>query len=147
MILVNRLRRWPLLRLTVVRFGIVALAGEALYFLLYGAILTLTGSTSATLALAGGICIVVNAYSHSRVTFRVPFGRRLLLGYLQIQVLGFVLAFLFGLALERAGTGKWLIALLTYTLWSLLSFVLTRLLYRVDGCRPNPAFEKSSQRH
>lgn len=133
----SRLRRLPLLRFTLVRFGIVGLLGEALYFLLYGLFISLTGSTSSTLALAGGICILVNAYSHSRITFRVRFSGRLLLGYVQIQILGFGLAFLSGLALERAGTGKWLIALITYLLWSVASFLLTRLLFSDKRARAN----------
>ena len=131
-----RLRQIPFLRFTVVRFGIVALLGEGLYFLLYGLFLTLTGSTSSTLALAGGLCILVNAYSHSRITFRVRFGKRLLLGYMQIQLFGFALAFFSGLALEQAGAGKWWIALITYALWSTASFILTRMLYRTQGDRP-----------
>lgn len=133
---VSRLRKSPLLRFTVVRFGIVALLGEGLYFLLYGLFLTLTGSTSFTLALAGGLCIFVNAYSHSRLTFQVRFSKRLLLGYMQIQLFGFGLAFFSGLALEQAGTGKWWIALVTYALWSTASFILTRVLYRTQGDRP-----------
>ena len=133
---VPRMRRIPLLRFTVVRFGIVALLGEGLYFLLYGLILTLTGSTASTLAIAGGICILVNAYSHSRLTFQVRFSKRLLLGYMQIQLFGFALAFLGGLALEQAGTGKWWIALVSYGLWSTASFILTRMLYRTQGNRP-----------
>ena len=131
----SRLRRFPFLRITLVRFGIVGLLGEALYFLLYGLFISLTGSTSSSLALAGGICILVNAYSHSRITFRVRFSGRLLLGYVQIQILGFGLAFLSGLALEHAGAGKWLIALITYLLWSIASFLLTRLLYSDQGAR------------
>ncbi|WP_254944155.1 hypothetical protein [Cyanobium sp. AMD-g] len=133
---VPRMRKIPLLRFTVVRFGIVALLGEGLYFLLYGLFLTLTGSTSATLALAGGLCILVNAYSHSRLTFRVRFSKRLLLGYMQIQLFGFGLAFFSGLALEQAGTGKWWIALITYALWSTASFILTRVLYRSQANSP-----------
>jgi putative flippase GtrA len=133
---VPRMQKIPLLRFTVVRFGIVALLGEGLYFLLYGLFLTITGSTSSTLAIAGGICILVNAYSHSRLTFRVPFSKRLLLGYMQIQLFGFGLAFFSGLALEQAGTGKWWIALVTYALWSTASFILTRVLYRTQGNRP-----------
>jgi putative flippase GtrA len=131
----SQLRRFPLLRFTLVRFGIVGLLGEGLYFLLYGLFINLTGSTSSSLAMAGGICILVNAYSHSRITFRVRFSGRLLLGYVQIQILGFGLAFLSGLALENAGAGKWLIALITYLLWSVASFLLTRLLYADQGAR------------
>ena len=132
----SRMRRLPFLRFTLVRFGIVGLLGEGLYFLLYGLFISLTGSTSSSLALAGGICILVNAYSHSRITFRVRFSGRLLLGYVQIQFLGFGLAFLSGLALEYAGTSKWLIALITYLLWSVASFLLTRLLYGDQSARP-----------
>jgi hypothetical protein len=125
----------PFLRFTVVRFGLVALFGEGLYFLLYGLFLTLTGGTSSTLAIAGGLCILVNAFSHSRITFRVRFSKRLLLGYMQIQLFGFGLAFLGGLALERAGTGKWWIALITYALWSTASFILTKALCRAEDDR------------
>lgn len=124
-----------LLRFTVVRFGLVALFGEALYFLLYGLLLFLTDSTSTALAVAGGICIIVNAYIHSCITFRVKFSWKLLIGYLQIQLVGFVLAFFIGLALERAGTDKWLIALVTYIFWAGLSFLLTKILYRSGESR------------
>lgn len=124
-----------LLRLTVVRFGLVALFGEALYFLLYGLLLSLTDSTSITLAIAGGACILINAYIHSCVTFRVKFSWKLLFGYLQIQLVGFVLAFFIGLALERAGTDKWLIALITYAFWAGLSFILTKIVYRSGESR------------
>lgn len=126
----NRLRQLHVLRLSVVRFGIVALVGEALYFFLYALFLSLTGNTATTLALAGGLCIVVNAYSHSRITFRVEFSWGLLMGYLLIQLLGFALAFLLGLALEKAGASQLLIAFATYAIWASLSYLLTRLLYR-----------------
>jgi putative flippase GtrA len=123
-------RPLPLLRFTVVRFGIVGLLGELLYLLLYAIFISLTNHTASTLALAGGICILVNSYSHSRITFRVKFGWKLMLGYLQIQLLGFGLAFISGLALEKFGASKWLIALLTYTLWTMTSYFLTSTLYR-----------------
>lgn len=129
----------PLLRFTLVRFGIVGLLGELLYFLLYAVFFSLTSNTAITLALAGGICILVNAYSHSRITFRVRFSRRLMLGYLQIQFLGFGIAFLSGMALEKLGTGKWLIALITYTLWTASSYFLTSSLYKTERSRNRPA--------
>jgi hypothetical protein len=119
----------PVFRFTVVRFGFVALLGEAFYFVLYGVLLKLTSSTSTTLAIAGGICLLVNAYIHSRITFRVKFSWKLLIGYLLIQLFGFVIAFLAGLALEEAGSGKWSIALITYAIWAGISFLLTRLVY------------------
>jgi membrane protein implicated in regulation of membrane protease activity len=65
----------------------------------------------------------------------VRFSKRLLLGYMQIQLFGFGLAFLGGLALERAGTGKWWIALITYALWSTASFILTKALCRAEDDR------------
>jgi putative flippase GtrA len=116
-------------RFTVVRFGFVALLGEAFYFLLYGLVLTLTNSTSATLAIAGGICLLLNAYIHSRVTFRVRFSRKLLIGYLLIQLIGFILSFIVGLALEKSGTDKWVIAFVTYAIWAAISFLLTKIVY------------------
>lgn len=88
------------------------------------------------LAVAGGICIVVNSYVHSRITFKVEFRWRLLLGYLMIQVVGFLISFLVGVALKRLDTGKWLIAIITYTLWAGISFLLTRILYQKKSHRP-----------
>lgn len=119
----------PLYRFTVVRFGFVALLGEALYFVLYGLLLSLTSSTSTTLAIAGGICLLVNAYVHSRITFRVRFSWKLLMGYLLIQLIGFIVALVVGFALEQAGSGKWSIAFLTYAIWAAISFLLTRIVY------------------
>lgn len=129
-------RRSPL-QFTAIRFGLVSLFSEGLYFLLYGLVLRLSNNDSSTaLALAGGLCIVVNSYVHSRVTFRVTFRWKLLLGYLLIQLVGFLISFTIGVALERLDTGKWLIAIITYTLWAGISFVLTRILYEKRPLKP-----------
>lgn len=119
-----------ILRLTAVRFGLVGLAGEALYFILYGLVYTFTRNNTAALAFSGGVCIAVNSYSHARFTFRVRFSWGLLWRYLLIQLIGFSLAFFIGLVLEQAGTQAWLIALLSYVIWAGLSFLLTRAVYR-----------------
>jgi len=120
------LQSFPVIKFIFIRFGLVALFGEALYFLLYGLVLNFTNNTSTSLAIAGGICILSNAYTHSRVTFRVKFTWRLLLGYLQIQLLGFAVAFLIGLLLDKIGTNKWVIALVTYAFWAIISYLLTK---------------------
>jgi len=120
-------------RVTAVRFGIVSLANEAIYFVLYWFALRLTGNTMATLAIAGGICILLNAYTHARITFRVRLHWGLLLGYLQIQILGFSLSFVIGVLAKSVGVSNLLTALLTYTVWALCSFLLTcRLFQRRD---------------
>ena len=114
-------------RFTAIRFGIVSLFSEALYFILYGLVLSLSNNNSSmALAVAGGI----------RITFKVEFRWRLLLGYLMIQVVGFLISFLVGVALKRLDTGKWLIAIITYTLWAGISFLLTRILYQKKSHRP-----------
>jgi putative flippase GtrA len=119
-----------LARLTVVRFGLVSLANEGLYFILYWLAYQLTRNTTATLAIAGGICVLVNGYTHARITFQVRFNLRLLLGYLQIQMLCFGLSFLVGILAKRAGAAEVLIAFLTYTFWALCSYFLSRRLFR-----------------
>jgi putative flippase GtrA len=124
-------------RLTVVRFGLVSLANEALYFILYWLAYQHTRDTTATLAIAGVICILVNGYSHARITFQVRFHWRLLLGYLQIQLVGFALSFLIGILAKRAGAPEVLIAFLTYTFWALCSFFLTRRLFRSSASDKN----------
>lgn len=91
----------------MVRFGIVALLGEGMNFLLYGLFLNLISKQHLfQLAIAGRLCII-RAFSHSRLTFRVQFNKRLPLGYMQIQLFRFGLAFQSALDLEQAGNGKW----------------------------------------
>lgn len=129
----SQLRFIPLYRFTFIRFGLVSLFGEAIYFLLYGLVLYLSNSTSTSLAIAGGVCVLLNAYNHSRVTFRVRFTQSLFFGYLLIQILGFGIAFLIGLVLDGFGTNKWAIALVTYGCWAVVSFLLSRILYRTEA--------------
>jgi len=122
-----------LLRYTIVRFGVVGLLSEALFFIIYGIVLSLSrNNTSLALGIAGGICILVNSYAHSRVTFRVRFRYRLLIGYFLIQLVGYATAFALGIALEKKNMDSWLIAIITYTVWTVLSFLLTRSLF-VEG--------------
>lgn len=122
-----------LLRTTIIRFGVVGLFSEFLFFIIYGIILYLSRSnTSLALGIAGGICIFVNSYAHSRITFRVRFRYRLLIGYFLIQLVGYATAFALGIALEKVNTDSWLIAIITYSLWTVLSFLLTRSLF-VEG--------------
>jgi putative flippase GtrA len=138
----NRNRPWPA-RLLIVRFGLVSLANEGLYFILYWLFLRLTGNTITTLAIAGSICILVNAYTHARITFRVRLHWRLLLGYIQIQLIGFSLSFLAGMLAKNAGVSDLLIAFLTYTLWALCSFLLTRRLFH--GPQPSTDFSHATK--
>jgi hypothetical protein len=118
------------LRLSAVRFGLVSLAGETLYFILYGLVYNFTKNNMAALAISGGLCIAFNSYVHARFTFRIRFNWGLLCSYLFIQLIGFAFAFIVGLALEQAKAEAWLIALLTYVIWAGLSFLLTRAAYR-----------------
>jgi putative flippase GtrA len=119
-----------LARLTVVRFGLVSLANEGLYFVLYWLAYRLTQNTTSTLALAGAICILVNGYTHARITFQVRFHWRLLLGYLLIQLFCFALSFAVGMIAKSAGASEFLIAFLTYTFWALCSYILSRRLFQ-----------------
>lgn len=119
-----------LFRFTATRFIIVSLIGESVYFLLYGLIFILSGSTSVSLLTAGGFCVALNAYNHSRITFKVRFEWQLLVGYLAIQLVGFLLAFGTGLWLEHIATNQWMIPLITYLIWALVSYLCTKALYR-----------------
>lgn len=118
------------LRLSAVRFGLVSLAGETLYFILYGIVYHFTRNNSAALAFSGGLCIAFNSYVHARFTFRIRFSWGLLCNYLLIQLIGFGFAFIVGLALEQAKAKAWHIAFFTYVIWAGLSFLLTRAVYR-----------------
>lgn len=57
----------------------------------------------------------------------MQFNKRLPLGYMQIQLVRFGPAFQSALDLEQAGNGKWWIALITYALWRIASYSLTRM--------------------
>lgn len=142
----KNMKSW-LPRITAVRFGAVSLVNEAIYFILYWLALQLTNNTIATLTIAGALCILLNAYAHARITFQVRFHWRLLLGYLQIQILGFLLSFLAGLLAKAGGAGDLVIALLTYTVWALISFLLTYRLFQspfVAAAIPKAAKEAAS---
>jgi putative flippase GtrA len=142
----SQLRFFPLNRFTFIRFGLVSLFGEAIYFLLYGVVLYLSSSTSTSLAIAGGLCVLLNAYNHSRVTFRVQFTRNLFFGYFLIQLLGFGIAFLIGLVLDGFGTNKWVIALVTYGCWAIVSYLLSKLLYRSEARKQRLALTPTENR-
>ena len=112
------------------RYLLVGALGEVIYLALY-AIATQGGlSTLAAITLAGGVCLVLNAYLHARISFRVRYHWSLLRDYLAVQLLCLALALGAGALLERLGTSQSLIALVTLVLWGGTSFLLTRWRFR-----------------
>ena len=120
-----------LLQSSLLRFLLVGGLGELLYLGLYFLIWQLSaGQAPLAIGLAGGICIVVNALLHARVSFRVSFSRRLLLIYAAIQLLCLGISALVGWLLQRLGLSGPLIGVASTLLWSSTSFLLTRSLFR-----------------
>lgn len=131
----NRHRRpLPLLRRgldsTLVRFVLVGGFGELLYLALFALALRAGMSSLGAIVLAGGICLVVNALLHARISFRVRFQRALLIDYLLIQGFCLLLALGLGWLLEQLSTPAAGVAIATLLLWAGTSFLLTRWRYR-----------------
>ncbi len=117
---------------SLVRFLLVGGFGELLYLALYALVWQASGQATSAIAVAGGICLVLNAVLHARISFRVRFRAALLVQYVLIQLLGLLLSLLAGWALQRLGTPPWAVALLTLVLWSGLSFLLSRHSFRAQ---------------
>lgn len=127
-----------------VRFLLVGGFGELLYLGLYALIWRASGHATTAIAIAGGICLVVNAVLHARISFRVRFHLTLLLRYVVIQLLCLLLSLVAGWGLGRLGATPWAVALLTLVLWSGTSFVLTRRHFRPQ---PREAFAGLASKH
>jgi hypothetical protein len=102
---------------------------QVLYLMLYGLPLSLGATAEVGLTIAGLICIVVNAYKHARISFRVRFSGFLLISYIAIQMVCFLLSFLMGMMAAHARIPNAWVGLITLIFWMLLSFLLTNLVY------------------
>lgn len=119
-----RPRRW--LNHSLVRFVLVGGCGEIFYLVLFAAASRAGASNLVAITLAGGICLLINAVLHARISFRVRFHWRLLRDYLLVQALCLLLALGLGWLLGQLSTPAMLVAVSTVLLWSSLSFLLTR---------------------
>jgi len=115
------------------RFLLVGACSEVLYLALYALIVGLGGSSGLAIALAGGVCLLLNGFLHARFSFRVRYHWRLQLDYLLIQLLGLALALASGSLLQRLGWPPALIGPATLVPWAATSFLLTRWRYRRRG--------------
>ncbi len=129
--ILRRLRR-PLQH-QLVRFLLVGGCGELLYLALFALVSLAGGSATAAVAIAGAICLVLNAVLHARYSFRVPFRLALLGRYALIQLGCLGLSLAAAGALQRLAFNRAAIALITMVLWAASSFLLTRLSYRSAG--------------
>lgn len=112
------------------RFLVVGALGEGLYLGLYALGWQLTGQATLAIALAGGVCLLVNALLHARISFRVRFRRGLLVRYAAVQGVGLGLSLVLGALLQRGGVGPTAVGLITLVAWSGCSFLLTRAAFR-----------------
>jgi putative flippase GtrA len=112
------------------RFLLVGALGELLYLALYALGWHLTRQATLAIALAGGVCLLVNAVLHARVSFRVPFRRGLLARYAAVQGVCLALSLLLGALLQAGGLGAAAVGLVSLVVWSGCSFLLTRAAFR-----------------
>ncbi len=124
----RRLRR-PLQH-QLVRFLLVGGCGELLYLALFALVSQAGGSATAAVAVAGAICLVLNAVLHARYSFRVPFRLALLGRYAAIQLICLGLSLAAAGGLQHLAIDRFAIALITLVQWAATSFLLTRLSYR-----------------
>lgn len=132
-------RRLNWLNHSLVRFVLVGGVGELLYLGLFALAVRTGAAPLLAILIAGGICLLLNAVLHARISFRVAFRWRLLLDYLLIQALCLLLTLGLGWLLERRATPAMGVAIASLLLWSGLSFGLTRWRYR----RPSPPPESA----
>jgi len=120
------------------RFLVVGALGELLYLGLYALGWRLTGQVTTAILLAGGLCLLVNAILHCRVSFRVPFRSGLLLRYGMIQAFCLAVTVLMSQGLQRLGMGATGVGLSSLVIWSGCSFLLTRATFRPSSRRDGP---------
>ncbi len=118
------------LDLSAVRYLLVGGIGELAYLILFWLVTRAGGSAVQAIAVAGAICLVMNAVLHARISFRVRFRLPLLISYVAVQLLCLPLSLLAGWGLERLAVPALWIALVSMALWSATSFLLTRRTYR-----------------
>lgn len=141
------MKRWPSpAGSTLLRFLLVGAFGEILYLGLYGLSWWLTARVPLAIAISGGICLVVNAVLHARVTFQVAFRRTLLARYLAIQLACLGLSLALGSVLEQAGVQAALVGLITLVVWSGCSFLLTRRAFVPAGRRGSARDRRAADR-
>jgi putative flippase GtrA len=112
------------------RFLLVGALGELLYLALYALGWQLTGQATLAIALAGGLCLLINAVLHARVSFRVRFRRGLLVRYAAVQGVCLALSLVLGGVLQAVGVGAAAVGLISLVVWSGCSFLLTRAAFR-----------------
>ena len=111
---------------SLLRFVVVGVFGEILYLLLFALAIRAGLNSLVALAIAGGICLVLNAVLHASISFRVRFRMSLLFEYLLIQLFCLLLSLAFGWMLQWLKTPSLGIGVTTLLLWSGTSFLLTR---------------------
>lgn len=112
------------------RFLLVGALGELLYLGLYALGWQLTGQVTLAIALAGGLCLLVNAVLHARISFRVRFRRTLFARYVAVQGVCLGLSLGLGGLLQAMGVGAAVVGLISLVAWSGCSFLLTRAVFR-----------------
>ena len=131
---------------SLLRFLLVGGSGELLYLALFALAVRAGLSNMVAIILAGGICLIINAVLHARISFRVRFSRALLANYAAIQL--FCLTVTLGAAalLERMGAKSMVVGFGTMVLWAVMSFVLTKASYRRSGGATGLASRHTNQR-
>jgi len=138
-----------LLRHSLLRFILVGGLGEGLYLLLYSLAVRAGSSSLIAISLAGSTCLVLNAFLHARISFRLDFRWRMLGEYASIQTFCLILVLILGWLLDNRGVSTAAVGLASLLVWSSLSFLLTRFCYRRAGaadCSAGLASRQTNQR-
>lgn len=111
------------------RFLLVGACGELLYLAIVLGASRHGLAASQAVALAGVVCMLVNAELHARVSFQSRNSLAKTARYCLIQGVCLLISALLAQLLSALGSGSWLIALTTAGSWASLSFLLTRRLH------------------
>ena len=112
------------------RFLAIGALGELLYFMIFLTASRQGFGPALSVAVAGGLCVLMNAELHARFSFHSRNSLGKTLHYACIQGLCLVLSVLLAKLLSGLGSASWMIGLATAACWALLSFLLTRRLHR-----------------
>jgi len=120
---------------TKIRFVVIGGLGELLYLGLFSFMLHWGLVPSLAVAAAGSICLAMNAYLHTRVSFRVPFRRSLLASYAAVQAACLAIAVTTSQLLGMLKVNGMAIGVISTLAWMLSSFILTRYSYQRGNTR------------
>ncbi|WP_414153588.1 GtrA family protein [Prochlorococcus sp. MIT 1341] len=114
------------IRYSFFRFILVGLGGEVVYLFLYTLILLQGQPAKNAVFLAGLLGVLLNSFTHSKITFKVKYSRKIIVLYSLVQIICLISVTLLASILQYLAFHPFIIGIITMILWAVLSFFLIR---------------------